>query len=80
VKLYAVDADGNWHECNLILAQHSQLGQVTTTLLYDDDVRVDLAPEETTQLYFLLPKDIRNIQYFIFELNGYNRKALLCVD
>lgn len=77
VKLYAVDSDGNWHECSLILAQHSQLGQVTTELSLDDDVRVDLAPEETTQLHFLLPKDIGNIQHFIFELNGYNRKALL---
>ena len=79
VKLYAVDSEGNWHECQLILAWHSQQGPVTTELLHDDSARVDLAPQQQIQLIFLTPKDvnINNIQCFIFELNGCNWKALL---
>jgi hypothetical protein len=72
-----VDEDGNWHECSLILAWHSQLGPVTTELIYDDSMRVDLTPQQKIQLIFLIPNDIDNIQNFVFELNGYNWKALL---
>jgi len=75
VKLYAVDSEGNWHECHLVLAIHSELGLVTTQLSLDDDVRIDLAPSQRTELLFKLPKGI-SIQYFIFELNGYNMKLL----
>lgn len=75
VKLFAVDAEGNWHESSLILAWHTQLGSVTTELLYDDDTRVDLSPEDETKLFFVLPRGIRNRQYFTFELNGYNPKG-----
>jgi len=76
VKLYAVDAEGNWHECVLVSAYHSKLGKVTTELCLDDDIRVDLAPLQRTELLFQLPEGINNIQYFIFELNGYNLKLL----
>jgi hypothetical protein len=77
VKLYAVDAEGNWHECSLILALHSQLGKVTTQMLYDDNTRIDLTPKERISLLFTLPEGLSNIQYFIFELNGYNPKDRL---
>ena len=77
VKLYAVDAEGNWHECRLIMAIHSKFGPVTAKLSLDDNVRVDLAPSQSVELFFITPNDIVNIQYFIFELNGYNVKALL---
>jgi len=76
VKLYVVDSEGNWHECNLILAWHSQLGLVTTELFHDDNVRVDLTPQQKIQLIFLTPSDIDDIQSFVFELNGYNIKLL----
>ncbi|MDH7563788.1 MAG: DUF4114 domain-containing protein [Candidatus Bathyarchaeota archaeon] len=77
VKLYAVDAEGNWHECRLIIAIHSKFGPVTAQLSLDDNVRVDLAPSQSVELFFITSNDINNIQYFIFELNGYNVKALL---
>jgi hypothetical protein len=77
VKLYAVDAEGNWHECRLILALHNELGPVTAQLSSDDDVRINLEPTQRVELLFTLPNNIDNIQYFIFELNGYNVKALL---
>jgi hypothetical protein len=77
VKLYAVDAEGNWHECRLILALHNELGPVTAQLSSDDDIRINLEPTQRIELLFKLPNDINNIQYFIFELNGYNVKALL---
>jgi len=76
VKLYAVDSEGNWHQCQLILAWHSQLGSVITELSYDDSVRVDLTPQQKIQLIFLIPNDIDDIQSFVFELNGYNMKLL----
>ena len=75
VKLYAVDNEGIWHECNLFLAWHSELGRVNHLLALDDDERVDLAPGERTTLLFLLPKNIGDIQFFIFELNGHNPKG-----
>ena len=75
VKLYAVDNAGIWHECNLFLAWHSELGRVNHLLALDDDERVDLAPGERTTLLFLLPKNIGDIQFFIFELNGHNPKG-----
>jgi len=74
VKLYAVDGEGNWHECRLILAWHNRLGPVTTELLYDDGVRVDLTPQQKIQLIFLVLNGIDDIQSFVFELNGYNMK------
>ncbi len=77
VKLYVVDSEGNWHECNLILAWHSQLGLVTTELFHDDNVRVDLTSQQKIQLIFLTPSDIDDIQSFVFELNGYNMKTPL---
>jgi len=75
VKLYAVDNQGIWHECNLFLAWHSELGRVNHLLALDDDERVDLAPGERATLLFLLPKNIGDIQFFIFELNGHNPKG-----
>lgn len=73
VKLYAVDADGERHECYLIRAIHSEIGRVTRQLRSDDNRRVDLAPQQTINLKFFLPQ-IDEIAYFIFEINGYNPK------
>jgi len=61
----------------LILAQHSELGLVTSKIALDDDTRVDLTPEQNLNLLFTLPQNVYDIQYFIFELNGYNRKLLV---
>ncbi len=77
VKLYAVDENGNWYKCSLIFAWHSQLRLVTTELLYDDSTRVDLTPQQKVWLIFLIPNDIDNVHYFVFELNGYNMKTPL---
>jgi hypothetical protein len=59
------------------LALHNELGPVTAQLSSDDDVRINLEPTQRIELLFTLPNNIDNIQYFIFELNGYNVKALL---
>ena len=75
VKLYAVDADGEWHECYLTRAIHSELGNVKRPLKFDDGRRVDLAPQQTVDLEFFLPR-VDEIAYFIFEINGYNPKPL----
>lgn len=76
VKLYAVDLQGTWYESTLLIAWHNEIGPVKETLLYDDEAKVDLAPEERAELVFLLPENLENIQHFIFELNGHNRKLL----
>lgn len=74
VKLYAVDANGMMHTCILTSAIHSQLGRVTAFLWLDDEIRVDLHPTEKIDLKFTLPCFHGNIAYFIFEINGHNRK------
>lgn len=74
IKLYIADEIGNRHECSVIFARHNELGPVTEKLLYDDSTRVDIAPGERTDLWFLLPKDVASIQYFVFQINGYNSK------
>ena len=73
VKLYAVDYEGEWHLCPLTYAYHSELGKVKHTLRFDDDSRVDLEPTETIDLKFAEPEC--ETAYFIFEINGYNRKT-----
>jgi hypothetical protein len=72
VRLYAVDSYGDWHICPLVSAIHSEQGWVTFRLRFDDDNRVDLAPTETTELKFTYLGD--DIAYFIFEINGHNKK------
>lgn len=73
VKLYAVDSNAEKHPCFLIQAIHSKLGHVEGLLLFDDGRRVDLPPSETIDLRFIAPYS--EIDYFIFEINGYNIKA-----
>jgi hypothetical protein len=76
VKLYAVDYDGKWHLCPLTYAYHSELGKVKQALLLDDSNRVDLEPTETIDLRFAQSILYSQTAYFIFEINGYNRKPL----
>jgi hypothetical protein len=73
VKLYAVDSSGERHLCPLIYANHNGT-LVTLTLLLDDDRRVDLTPTETISLKFIRPIPYCETAYFIFEINGYNKK------
>ncbi|MDH5754150.1 MAG: hypothetical protein OEY95_02940 [Candidatus Bathyarchaeota archaeon] len=73
VKLYAVDHDGEWHTCLLIIAKHND-AYVTLKLLFDDDTRVDLAPSEIINLKFLPSIPHSQTAHFIFEITGYNRK------
>jgi 3-dehydroquinate synthase class II len=72
VKLYAVDSQGEWHICPLISAIHNEQGWVTLQLRFDDNNRVDMHPTETIDLKFTYIRD--NIAYFIFEINGHNKK------
>jgi hypothetical protein len=74
VKLYAADSIGNWHECPLILAFHSGLGTTTSDLLFDDAMRVNMTKPERIELMFLIPSCLQSIQYYVFELDGYNPK------
>ncbi len=75
VKLYAIDDKGEWHLCPLTYAYHSSLGKVKQTLLLDDSNRVDLKPTETIDLKFAPSIAYSETAYFIFEINGYNRKT-----
>lgn len=72
VRLYAVDYEGEWHLCPLTYAYHNELGKVKHTLRFDDDNRVDLKPTEIISLRFAQPEC--EPAYFIFEINGYNKK------
>lgn len=74
VKLYAVDGEGEWHLCPLTYAHHNSLGKVKHTLRFDDDTRVDLKPTEIIDLKFANPMPYTETAYFIFEINGYNKK------
>jgi len=76
VKLYAVDENNTWHICPLIYAEHSELGPITLTLLLDDEWRVDLKPTQIISLKFLQTVPYNKTTHFIFEINGYNMKAL----
>lgn len=73
LKLYTVDNNAEKHPCYLVQAVHSELGHVTRPLRFDDNRRVDLAPQQTIDLAFLLPQN-DEIAYFVFEINGYNYK------
>jgi len=73
VKLYAVDNSGEWRLCPLASAKLNQT-YVTIKLLFDDDWRVDLAPSEIINLKFLPTIPYNQTMYFIFEINGYNKK------
>jgi hypothetical protein len=75
VKLYAVDSQGIWHKCSLIVAWHNELGSVRQLLSQDDELRVDLNPCERIALLFFTRDWVEDIQLFIFELNGYNPKG-----
>jgi len=75
VKLYAVDNGGEWHLCPLTSAKLED-AYVTRKLLFDDNKRVDLTPSETINLKFLPSIPYNQTAYFIFEINGYNKKDL----
>jgi len=77
IKLYAIDSEFNRLESTLVTAQHSGLGSVTSELSSDDDTRVNLAPEENIRLEFLLPNDFKDVRWLVFEINGYNMKAVM---
>jgi len=74
VKLYAVDHNGEWHLCSLSYAKLNNT-YVTLKLLFDDDKRVDLTPSENIDLKFLPSIPYNETAYFIFEINGYNKKV-----
>jgi len=74
VRLYAVDYEGEWHLCPLTYAYHNELGKVKHTLRFDDDNRVDLKPTEVIDLEFAPPISYDKTAYFIFEINGFNKK------
>jgi len=74
VRLYAVDDEGEWHSCLLTYAYHSELGKVKHTLRFDEDSRVDLKPMEVIDLEFAQPISYDKTAYFIFEINGFNKK------
>jgi len=76
VKLYAVGSEGEWHLCPFTHAYHSELGKVTWNLRFDDDNRVDLKPAEIISLEFALSIPYGKTAYFIFEINGYNKKPM----
>lgn len=75
VRLYAIDGNGEWHLCPLLFAYHSELGFITWKLRFDDDIRADLAPTEITNLKFMPLFPFNETAYFIFEINGHNRKS-----
>jgi len=75
VKLYTVDSKGNKHEFPLIYAYHNKLGFVWFELSFNDERRIDLKPNEIIDLKFLAISN--NINYFVFEIKGYNMKALI---
>lgn len=75
VKLYAIDSKGKKHEFPLIYAYHSKLGFILLQLLFNDGIRVDQKPNEIIDLKFL--PTTNDIEYFVFEINGFNPKYLL---
>ena len=72
VRLHAVDDAGEWHSCPLTYAYHNKLGKVKHTLRFDDENRVDLKPTEVIDLEFAQSEC--EPAYFIFEINGFNKK------
>jgi hypothetical protein len=76
VRLYAVDGQGEWHLSPLLYADHSELGRVTWKLRFDDENRVDMMPTQTIALRFLPSIPYSQTAYFVFEVNGHNRKVL----
>jgi len=74
VKLYAVDSTGEWYLCPLKSANYNGI-VVTKTLQQDDDKRINLAPTETVSLKFQRSIPYSETAYFIFEINGYNKKV-----
>ena len=74
VKLYAVDQQGRWHLLPLTYAKHNELGMVTRQLLFDDEIRIDLTPTQEIEMRFIQIVSYTKTAYFVFEINGYNRK------
>lgn len=73
VRLYAVDSGGEWQVCPLKYADYNGT-LVTKTLLLDDNKRVNLVPSESIGLRFQQSVPYSKIAYFVFEINGYNKK------
>ncbi|MBS7633006.1 hypothetical protein KEJ15_05220 [Candidatus Bathyarchaeota archaeon] len=74
VKLYAIDKEESWHLCPLVYAYHNKLGYTTFKLLLDDEKRIDLTPAQILSLKFLQSIPHSRTAYFIFKINGHNRK------
>ncbi len=54
---------------------HSEENNVLSKLLWSDDLRTDTEPDEYIELKFQAPTG--EMDHFIFEIEGYNRKPLL---
>jgi len=73
VKLYAIDHYGTWHNCPLVIAEHNNT-YITLKLLLNDDKRIDLEPTQIITLKFTPSIPYQKTAYFIFEINGHNKK------
>jgi len=73
VKLYAVDHNGERHTCPLTIAKLNGT-YVTLKLLFDDEWRADLHSSQIIDLKFIPSIPYHETAYFIFEINGYNKK------
>jgi hypothetical protein len=76
VRLFAVDGDGEFHPCMLLYAKRNTTN-VLLELLFDDENRVDLTPNQTIELKFLPSAYPKPTVYYVFEINGYNPKPII---
>jgi len=75
VRFYVIDEDGVWHESNLASATHSTNGDVIATLLYSDDIRVYVLPQQEIVLEFTKTSVSEDeIAGYVFMIEGYNPK------
>jgi hypothetical protein len=72
VKLYAIDNQGKAHQCWLLYANHSPLGNVWQQLFFSDDDRTETYKDEEIILKFLKPFRLQNPETFIFQIEGHN--------
>jgi hypothetical protein len=56
---------------NLLLVYHSDEGFVTSALRHDDDVYVELVPDQHITLLFVVAKPDDDVRTFIFYVKGY---------
>ena len=75
VKFYIIDEDGVWHQSNLASATHSDSGNVKVELLYSDDNRVHILPQQEILLEFTkVNVNEDEIIGFVFVIEAYNPK------